>query len=569
MAEAESYVGRILAGRYRLTEKVNEGGMGAIWRAEHLVLRAPVAVKLIDREMLEHANAVERFMREAQAAASLRSPHVVQILDYGVDVDIPFIVMELLEGETLAERLRRKTRLAPEEAAHLLTHVGRAMARAHDAGIVHRDLKPDNIFIVQNSDEELAKVLDFGVAKVNAADISGQGAKTRTGSLLGTPYYMSPEQVQGNKDVDYRSDLWSLGVIAFECMTGERPFASNGLGDLVLQICVRDMPAPSAFARVPPLFDAWFQRACERDPDLRFQTTREMIDDLRRVLGVEVKGASDSQPELLVARETRATFNLMPEASSDAATVFADPPASSDSFAGPRDAERTVVDAERSDNPELSRSLGSQLLRSGITEPVRSAKFPNIPKLDAPERPRPHLLAWVVVLTLGVGAGLGALVFLRYPEVLARWYPVPAKAEAPVQKAPSARTKGAPNTLLPEASALAPAHSQANSNANPNLPKDPPPSGALSPGEAVAPTAAGTVPAAPNTLSSTEPADTAVVHDAPPAPGVVNPEQAPPPPTAEIPPEVVPHTEAPPAVVPAPKEPRLEPAEPEGLAPSP
>lgn len=406
MAEAESYTGRVLAGRYRLTEKVNEGGMGAIWRAEHLVLRASVAVKLIDREMLEHPNAVDRFMQEAQAAASLRSPHVVQILDYGVDIDVPFIVMEFLEGETLAERLRRKTYLAPEEAAHLLAHVARAMVRAHEAGIVHRDLKPDNIFIVQNADEELAKVLDFGVAKVNTADISGQGAKTRTGSLLGTPYYMSPEQVQGNKDVDYRSDLWALGVIAFECMTGERPFASNGLGDLVLQICVRPMPVPSAFARVPIQFDAWFQKACEREPASRFQSAREMSDELRRALGVELKGFSDSQPEILVGPEPRTVVSHGPRAKSDAPTMIAEAIEPSLSATQLEDLRFTVVEGAR----------------SGIVEPpLRSLKLPMLPRLEAPEPRAGHALIWVVVLTLAVGSAFGLLLYLRYPGLLSRF----------------------------------------------------------------------------------------------------------------------------------------------------
>ncbi len=259
--------------------------MGAIWRAEHLVLAAPVAIKLIDPEIAGHEETLARFMREAQAAASLRSPHVVQILDYGVDDDTPFMVMELLEGETLAERLKRNGPLTRAETARFLTHVARAIGRAHDAGITHRDLKPENVFIVHNEDAEIAKVLDFGVAKVEKATLGPKGEKTRTGSLLGTPYYMSPEQAQGNKDVDFRSDLWALGVIAFECLTGKRPFESEGLGDLVLQICVRDIPLPSKLAPLPEEFDAWFLHACARNPEQRFGSAREMAEALREALG--------------------------------------------------------------------------------------------------------------------------------------------------------------------------------------------------------------------------------------------------------------------------------------------
>src|SRR4051812_23766928 len=227
---------RVLVGRYRLDERLGAGGMGSIWRAYHLVLQAPVAVKLIDREHVPDEETLGRFMREAQSAATLRSPHVVQILDYGVDDKLPFIVMELLDGENLAQRLRRLGRLGSADTARIVTHIGRAVARAHEAGIVHRDLKPENVFLIRNEDEEIAKVLDFGVAKVSVSELGQEGSRTRTGSILGTPYYMSPEQAQGNKAVDTRSDLWSLGVIAFECLTGKRPFYSEGLGDLVLQI---------------------------------------------------------------------------------------------------------------------------------------------------------------------------------------------------------------------------------------------------------------------------------------------------------------------------------------------
>ncbi len=293
MADDSSDSGRVLSGRYRLEHQLGGGGMGAIWRAEHLVLRAPVAVKLLDAEIAADEQAIARFNREAQAAASLRSPHVVQIIDYGVDEGAPFIVMELLEGETLADRIKSAGRLSPAETSRIITHVARAVARAHEAGVVHRDLKPENVFLVHNEDAEIAKVLDFGVAKVDAGKLGGS-AMTRTGSLLGTPYYMSPEQAQGNKEVDHRSDLWALGVIAYECLTGERPFDSDGLGDLVLSICVRDIPVPSSVASVPPGFDAWFAKAVSRDPELRFQSARELADTLRESLGVEARETIDT-----------------------------------------------------------------------------------------------------------------------------------------------------------------------------------------------------------------------------------------------------------------------------------
>src|SRR5688572_2399070 len=302
MGQEAPQAGRVLNGRYRLEEKLGEGGMGQIWRAEHLVLKATVAVKLVDRQAMPDDETFARFIREAQAAAAIRSPHVVQILDYGTDEKMPFMVMELLEGETLAQRLRRDKRLPAAETARVITHIARAVGRAHEEGIVHRDLKPENVFLVENDDEEVAKVLDFGVAKIESAKLGDgdEGTRTRTGSILGTPYYMSPEQAQGNKTVDFRSDLWSIAVIAFECLTGRRPFYSDGLGDLVLAICIREIPVPSRVAPVPLGFDGWFKKGVDREPDRRFQSARELVDALRDVLGIEGRETWASPPDVLI-----------------------------------------------------------------------------------------------------------------------------------------------------------------------------------------------------------------------------------------------------------------------------
>jgi len=280
-----SDVGTILSNRYRLIRQLGRGGMGSVWVAEHLTLKSEVAVKLIDPAIAESPEALGRFMREAQASAALRSPHVVQVLDYGADGGVPFIAMELLQGESLGQRLERERRLSPETTARILGQVARAMARAHEAGIVHRDLKPDNIFLVQNDDEEVAKVLDFGIAKGKAlglATTDGLGA-TRTGAILGTPYYMSPEQTEGSRQIDHRTDLWSLGVIAFECLTGSRPFDGETLGGIIMAICARPIVTPSQVAVVPPGFDEWFARATARNPDARFASAKEQAHALREV----------------------------------------------------------------------------------------------------------------------------------------------------------------------------------------------------------------------------------------------------------------------------------------------
>jgi serine/threonine-protein kinase len=398
---------RILAGRYRLEVRLGQGGMGSIWRAEHLVLQAPVAVKLIDRDAIPDEDTLARFMREAKAAAALRSPHVVQIIDYGVEGPLPFMVMELLEGETLAQRLKRVRRLSRQETARVLTHVGRAVGRAHDAGIVHRDLKPENVFLVKNEDDEIAKVLDFGVAKVEHAALGPEGTRTRTGSILGTPYYMSPEQAQGNKAVDSRSDLWSLGVIAFECLTGQRPFYSDGLGDLVLTICVRDMPVPSDVAPVPLGFDAWFAKACARDPEQRFQTARELTDALREALGVDVKEAATFEsPEILVASGRNPPSTPPPQ--TEAQTIVHEAPAESSRRSRPR----AVGDA-----PTLAASANEVTMAdAGVSAPTE-ALFGTIQYDLPPPEPKNGTALVLIVAVAALGAGLaGGLMFLRRPS---------------------------------------------------------------------------------------------------------------------------------------------------------
>jgi serine/threonine-protein kinase len=277
--------GRVLNERYRLIRPVGQGSQASVWVAEHLALTTHVAVKLIDPELAKKETARERFRREATAAAQLRSAHVVQILDHGIDGTQPFIVMELLDGEDLFERLAHRTRLTLRETSKIVTQVARALSRAHAAGIVHRDLKPENVFLVPNDDDEVVKVLDFGVAKVkDAAKVTMQ--KTGVGTLIGTPHYMSPEQVKGIGEIDHRTDLWALGVIAFQCVTGDLPYDSEGVGDLLIKITIADPPVPSkVYPGVHANFDSWFAKACERDPAKRFQSAREMAVALAGVVG--------------------------------------------------------------------------------------------------------------------------------------------------------------------------------------------------------------------------------------------------------------------------------------------
>jgi serine/threonine-protein kinase len=275
----------VVAGRFRLNRLLGRGGMGSVWHATHLGLDVPCAVKFIEGEFAASAEAQGRFQREAKAAAQLRSPHVVQILDHGISDGVPYIAMELLDGEDLGKRLARVGRLSPHEVHTVMVQVCRALSKAHGLGIVHRDLKPDNIFLVRDDDREIAKVLDFGIAKANANQLDG--SNTKTGAVLGTPYYMSPEQAQGTKAVDHRSDLWSLAVIVYQAITGRLPFDSEALGDLLVKIIVSPVPVPSQVAPDIPIgFDQWWARAASRDPAVRFQTAKEFAESLGVVFGI-------------------------------------------------------------------------------------------------------------------------------------------------------------------------------------------------------------------------------------------------------------------------------------------
>jgi|HubBroStandDraft_1064217.scaffolds.fasta_scaffold00486_12 serine/threonine protein kinase len=282
----------VIAGRFRLNHPIGRGGMGSVWHATHLGLDIPCAVKFIEGAYASVAEAQARFEREAKAAATLRSPHVVQILDHGVCEGTPYIAMELLEGEDLGKRLLQVGKLSPRDVHGIVTQVCRALSKAHGLAIVHRDLKPDNIFLVRDDDREIAKVLDFGIAKRDQSSL--QGSNTKTGAMLGTPYYMSPEQAQGTKSVDFRSDLWSLGVIVYQCATGLLPFESEALGDLLMKIIVHPLPVPSQLADVPMGFDAWWAKAAARDPAARFQSAKDFADALGLVCGIsQVSGVTD------------------------------------------------------------------------------------------------------------------------------------------------------------------------------------------------------------------------------------------------------------------------------------
>lgn len=268
-----------LGGRYRVVRLLGEGAMGAVYEAEHVLIGKRVAVKVLHERFSQSAEAVARFHREARAAAAIGHPHIVDVLDFGTHELRPYIVMELLRGETLAERMAREEPVAPSEACRIVGQVLSALAAAHAIGVVHRDLKPENVILVGGA---RAKLVDFGVSKFREA-APRSAAKTREGMLFGTPGYMAPEQWVGAADADHRADLFSAGVILYELLTGGLPYEGATRAELYQEIVhgTADPPAPSAIApEVPAVLDAAVLTAVARDREKRFRSAAEFLSAL-------------------------------------------------------------------------------------------------------------------------------------------------------------------------------------------------------------------------------------------------------------------------------------------------
>ncbi len=276
--------GTVLLDKYEVVRELGRGGMAVVYEAMHRGLGQPIAVKVLAAELIKSSVVKERFIREARAVAAIKSAHIVDVYDTGVLADgRPYIAMELLRGETLYERLASKGRIDATETAAIVRDCAAGLQNAHDVGIVHRDLKPENIFLcVGPSGQQSAKLLDFGLAKVHTAMGEEAGRLTRDGAVFGTPAYMSPEQLKGQASVDHRADLWALGCITYECLTGRSVWATNqSMAMTFAAIATAALPVPTDFRPDAPLaFNDWFTRALQRDPAKRFQSARALSESL-------------------------------------------------------------------------------------------------------------------------------------------------------------------------------------------------------------------------------------------------------------------------------------------------
>ena len=300
-------VGEVV-GNYRISDLVGTGGMGAVYRAEHVLLGKRAAVKVLLPERCSSQEIIDRFFNEAKAASLIKDPGIVDIFDYGRLPDgNAYIVMELLEGETLGDRLKRTRLLSPNHACSIARHLAGTLAAAHEHKIIHRDLKPDNVFLVKDPAMprgERAKLLDFGIAKLNSSSQPSDLVKTETGRLMGTPYYMSPEQCRGAGKVDHRTDIYSLGCMLYQMLAGRPPFVLEGAGEILAAHI--HIPAPSPRVHepsIPQSLERMILKMLEKDPARRYQSMEEVVDSLNEIV---LKFSSDDElPEPSLSQSDR------------------------------------------------------------------------------------------------------------------------------------------------------------------------------------------------------------------------------------------------------------------------
>ena len=456
--------GASIDGKYRLDALIAKGGMGSVWRARHVELGVEVAIKFVNGSIAQLELARARFAREAKAAAALRHPNVVDVRDYGFDGALPYLVMELLSGEDLAERLKREGRISLAQTAAIVTQVARALGRAHDAGIVHRDLKPGNVFLARIDGVEVAKLLDFGVAKdtlgrfelgelkqsnvslveidgievarCHDADATRPGDSTQPGVVVGSPRYMSPEQLSASRDLDGRSDVWSLGVIAFRCLTGEVPFPGD-MRAVARGILLDPIPRATRVAPdLPPVLDAFFTRALARNRDDRFATADEMAAALAAIAAPARPPPEPTPP----SEQPVPSAPAAPEGDRDGrlATLPVDGDALAARRRRPKEAATTMRltshrlgAAQSSWRAALDATLAGSSTTARHAPPPEAAHGDSIP--DPYAHPRPNRAATAGVVAAVAAACLSVALLARTPEQI----PQGAAAASPASALPA------------------------------------------------------------------------------------------------------------------------------------
>ncbi len=323
--ERDPRIGQVIHGRYRILHTLGEGGMGTVYEAEHVLTQRRVAIKFLHALLARSAIAAKRFLNEARAATTIDHPNVVEVLDMAqLEDGTAFMVLPLLRGRDLGAFLHAEGPLSVGATVRILTQVCDALSAAHAKGIIHRDLKPANIFLVEREGApDQVKLLDFGIAKFRD---QGDNSLTRTGQTLGTPYFMSPEQAHGKRDVDHRSDLYSLGVILFYCLAGALPFHEESLPLLIVKICNDEPPSVGSYRRdVPAALAAIVHRLLAKDRDDRFSSASEVKTALLEF------GALDTVPEVSVVLPQSSSHVTVEQPASEGARTESLPPPRTDS----------------------------------------------------------------------------------------------------------------------------------------------------------------------------------------------------------------------------------------------
>jgi serine/threonine-protein kinase len=421
--EEDKLIGTVLDDKYRLEEKVGQGGMGKVYRATHIQMDHTVAVKILDPHLSSDRRAVERFRQEAHAAAYIKHPNVVGVTDFGVtkDTGIAYLVMEFLEGVELREKIKLEKQLDFEESFIIVHQACLALSSAHSKGIIHRDLKPDNIWLIKSEDGiERVKVLDFGIAKLKTPDVSTK--LTQQGMVIGTPQYMSPEQCRG-EELDSRSDLYSLGVIIYEMLTGQLPFdALSPMGIVLKHTTEPPRPLRDFRPDIPSPIQEVVLRALKKEPRERHQSALEMTQQFEAALyasGIELKvwGATTGQSPIEWGRsEFRTGRPFLPDQMTSPS-----PPLSSTS---PNQAASTATAILESDPKPLTKAGAPALPTNGLettyieVEPQPPVITPVTPK-ESFEPPteivsKPQQFKWQPLAIIAAAVALFAvlLVFL-------------------------------------------------------------------------------------------------------------------------------------------------------------
>jgi serine/threonine-protein kinase len=320
-AKFDPLVGTTLAERYEIIRRIGEGGMGAVYEARHSIIGKRVAIKVLLEKFLENEELIARLLQEARLASSIGHQNIVDVTDFGTTRDgRAFVVMEFLEGEPLSELVMRDAPLPVERSLTMIKQVASALGAAHSKGIVHRDVKPENVYLVRRGDQDFVKVVDFGVSKaVRSQEETGTEWQrlTRTGAVLGTPLFMSPEQAAGNEDVDERADIWATALILYECLTGELPFRGANYLGVIAQIQTKGVQPPSAMRPelgIPEAVDRVIMHGLEKDRTRRYQKMVAFEQDIDRLLAgdmdVALDDAAGEQPSSLPQRQRRWPWHL-------------------------------------------------------------------------------------------------------------------------------------------------------------------------------------------------------------------------------------------------------------------